>query len=301
MPINHDQLFKELLTTFFVEFLELFFPSVLDYLEPDSVSFVDKELFTDLGQGEKKIMDIVALAKSKGQKPDYSFLIHIENESGSNTNFNERLFRYFCTLFLKYSRPIYPIVVFSYDSPQRLDKSSFVLGFPDKKVLSFDYQIIQLNRLDWRDFLKQKNPVAAALMAKMRIDEGDRPKVKAECLRLLVTLKLNPAKMQLISGFVDSYLRLNGQEEAVFQSELSKIGLEEKERIMQITTSWEEKGRLEEKLAISLRLLNRKLGDLSKETTNRIKSLESSQLDSLTDDLLDFQSIDDLHNWLENS
>ena len=301
MPINHDQLFKELLTTFFVEFLELFFPSVLDYLEPDSVSFVDKELFTDLGQGEKKIMDIVALAKSKGQKPDYSFLIHIENESGSNTNFNERLFRYFCTLFLKYSRPIYPIVVFSYDSPQRLDKSSFVLGFPDKKVLSFDYQIIQLNRLDWRDFLKQKNPVAAALMAKMRIDESDRPKVKAECLRLLVTLKLNPAKMQLISGFVDSYLRLNGQEEAVFQSELSKIGLEEKERIMQITTSWEEKGRLEEKLAISLRLLNRKLGDLSKETTNRIKSLESSQLDSLTDDLLDFQSVDDLHNWLENS
>jgi hypothetical protein len=37
----------------------------------------------------------------------------------------------------------------------------------------------------------------------------DRPKVKAECLRLLVTLKLNPAKVQLISGFIDTDLKLN--------------------------------------------------------------------------------------------
>nr|WP_156114127.1 hypothetical protein [Myxosarcina sp. GI1] len=40
--ISHDQLFKELLTTFFVEFLELFFPQVLDYLDIDSISFEDK-------------------------------------------------------------------------------------------------------------------------------------------------------------------------------------------------------------------------------------------------------------------
>ena len=44
-----------------------------------------------------------------------------------------------------------------------------------------------------------------------------------------------------------------------------------------------------------------RLGNLSEETTNRIKSLESSQLDNLTDELLDFVSLDDLHNWLKNS
>ena len=263
MPINHDYLFKQLLTTFFIEFLELFFPSVLDYLDPDSLSLVDKELFTDLSRGEKKIMDIVALAESKGQQPNYSFLVHIENESSSNTHFNERLFCYFCTLFLKYGRPIYPIVVFSYDAPKRKDASDFVIEFPDRQVLKFDYQVVQLNRLDWRDFLKQKNPVAAALMAKMRIDPVDRPKVKAECLRLLVSLQLNPAKMQLISGFVDSYLCLNSNEKVIFQSELGKMNLGEKERIMQITTSWKEEGILEGKLAIALRQLNRKLGNLS--------------------------------------
>ncbi len=43
MPkINHDQLFKELLTTFFIEFIELFFPEVLEYLDINSITFVDK-------------------------------------------------------------------------------------------------------------------------------------------------------------------------------------------------------------------------------------------------------------------
>jgi hypothetical protein len=305
--INHDQLFKELLTTFFVEFLELFFPSVLEYLDTHSIKFIDKELFTDVAGGEKKIMDIVALAKF--QQQDYSFLVHIENESSSKTDFNQRLFRYFCSLFLRYNRPIYPIVVFSYDSPQRQDKSDFVIDFPDKQVLKFDYEIVQLNRLDWRDFLQQKNPVAAALMAKMKIDKRDRPTVKAQCLRLMVTLSLDPAKMQLISGFVDSYLRLNSTEEALFQSELGTMEAREQEQIMQITTSWKEEGRvegrqegrIEEKLAITLRQLNRKLGNLPEEIATRIKSLEPNQLDSLTEDLLDFLSLDDLKQWLSNS
>lgn len=141
--------------------MELFFPSVLEYLDTDSIQFVDKELFTDLVQGEKNILDIVALAKFQSQ--DYSFLVHLENESKSQTSFNRRMFRYFCSLFLKYDRPIYPIVVFSYDSPQRLDKSNFVIDFPDGQIVNFDYKIVQLNRLHWRDFLQQKNPVAAVI------------------------------------------------------------------------------------------------------------------------------------------
>ena len=304
--INHDQLFKELLTVFFVEFLELFFPAVLEYLDTETIAFLDKELFINTVQGEKKIMDIVASAKF--QQQDYSFLIHIENESKSNTDFNERLFRYFCTLFLRYNRPVYPIVVFSYDKPKRLDKSSFVIDFPDKQVLNFDYEIVQLNSLDWRNFINQKNPVAAALMAKMDINVEDRPKVKAECLRLLVTLELDPAKMELISGFVDTYLNLDEAEETIFQDELSTINIEEQEQIMEITTSWQRKGRLEglEEGKVEgqsntiLRLLNRKFGSLDVTTSERIKALSASQLDSLTEDLLDFQSVEDLNNWLDH-
>ncbi|WP_019503373.1 DUF4351 domain-containing protein [Pleurocapsa sp. PCC 7319] len=306
MPnINHDQLFKELLTTFFIEFLELFFPSVLEFLDVETISFVDKELFTNVTKGKKKIMDVVALAKF--QKQNHTFLIHIENQARNDPQYNQQMFRYYCSLFLKYDRPIYPIVIFAYDHPKRADRDDFSIDFPEGLdryfPLQFKYKVVQLNRLNWRDFLQRPNPVAAALMAKMRITPKDRPLVKAECLRLMVTLELNPAKMQLISGFVDTYLRLNQNEQQVFQSELDKMELQQQEQIMQITTSWKEEGIAEGLVQgqsnTILRLLNRKLGTLDNALASRIKSLNPDQLDNLTEDLLDFQTLDDLNQWLE--
>ncbi|MEH1962492.1 MAG: hypothetical protein V7L05_22100 [Nostoc sp.] len=55
------------------------------------------------------------------------------------------------------------------------------------------------------------------------IHREERPQVKAECLRLLTTLKLSPARMQLISGFVDMYLRLDETEKQVFQVAISTM------------------------------------------------------------------------------
>ncbi len=79
-------------------------------------------------------------------------------------------------------------------------------------------------------------------MAKMNIAEKERAKVKAECLRLLITLRLDPAKMQLISGFIDTYLNLNPVEERQFQEEISTFSQPVQEGIMQITTSWMRQG-----------------------------------------------------------
>ena len=310
MAINHDQLFKELLTTFFVEFLDLFFPTVVEYLDSDSISFVDKELFTNITSGRKKILDIVALAKFRGE--DSTFLIHVENESSSKADFNRRFFKYFCTLFLKYDAPIYPIVVFSYDSPLRIDISSFTVDFPDVRVLAFDYKVIQLNQFDWRDFVENRNPVAAALMSKMNIAQEDRPRVKLECLRLLVSLELDPARMELISGFIDTYLNFDAQEEQAFQSQLGTISLEEQQQIMQLTTSWEQRGiakgrqegrqegLFEGRISTILRLLNRKFGSLDSAITDKISALNSEQLDFLTEELLDFQSFEELERFLDN-
>ncbi|BAC89292.1 gsr1351 [Gloeobacter violaceus PCC 7421] len=47
--------------------------------------------------------------------------------------------------------------------------------FPGFTVLEFHYRVLQLNRLNWRDYMRQENPVASALMAKMRIAPGERP------------------------------------------------------------------------------------------------------------------------------
>lgn len=41
---DHDRLFKELLSTFFLEFLDLFRPEVGKYIERGSIVFLDKEV-----------------------------------------------------------------------------------------------------------------------------------------------------------------------------------------------------------------------------------------------------------------
>ena len=44
--MDHDRLFKELLTTFFLDFLEVFCPELAKYLDQGSLEFLDKEVFT---------------------------------------------------------------------------------------------------------------------------------------------------------------------------------------------------------------------------------------------------------------
>lgn len=164
--------------------------------------------------------------------------------------------------------------------------------------MEFNYQVIQLNRLNWRDFLNQNNPVASALMAKMKIDKLDRPKVKAECLRLLVTLKLDPARMQLISGFVDTYLNLNQTEELQFQSEIREFTQTEQEDMMQITTSWMRQGIEQGVEGLILRQLCRKFGVIDNRLEERIRALNVEQLEALGEALLEFRVVDDLEHWL---
>jgi len=294
--IDHDRLFKELIATFFIEFLELFFPQVIAYLEPDSLKFLDKEVFTDVTAGEQYEADLVVQVRFREQKT--FFLVHIENQSYSQADFGRRMFRYFARLFEKYALPVYPIVVFSYEAPRTPQKNIYRMEFPDKNVLEFNYGVVQLNQLNWRDFLQQENPVASALMAKMNIAPSERPRVKAECLRLLATLRLDPARMKMIGGFVDTYLKLNAAEEEIFQTEIAKFEVAKQEVVMEIVTSWELKGIQKGKLEIIMRLLNRKVGAVTPELEEGIRQLSTTQLEDLAEALLDFSNVGDLVAWL---
>lgn len=46
--MNHDQLFKELLHECFVDFLDLFLPEVLQYLDVNSIEFVEQESHSEI-------------------------------------------------------------------------------------------------------------------------------------------------------------------------------------------------------------------------------------------------------------
>jgi predicted transposase YdaD len=132
---------------------------------------------------------------------------------------------------------------------------------------------------------------------------------------LLVTLKLNPAKMQLISGFIDTYLRLNQIEEEKFAAEIGSLIPAEKEEVMQIVTSWMEQGieqgiergiqqgrqeAITKEKDLIVRQIKRKVGNIDMELETRIKSLNLEVIEVLAEAIFDLATVEDLRNWLEN-
>jgi hypothetical protein len=188
--IDHDRLFKELISTFFIEFLDLFLPQVASEIDRNSIRFLPELILTDVTSGEKKEIDLLAQVQYRQQ--DTYFLIHVEAQSYSQSTFAKRMFKYFARLHEKYDLPIYPVVIFSFDEPKRPEPENYRVTFPDLDVLEFRFAAIQLNRLSWRDYLQQQNPVAAALMVKMNIPTSERPQVKAEKLAIIDYVKARP-------------------------------------------------------------------------------------------------------------
>jgi Domain of unknown function (DUF4351) len=276
--------------------------------DPSSLEILPLEYFTDIDAGERKAMDVIIRVNLLGRpnapaSSRVSVVVNCEHQSTTKADFNRRLFFYFAQLHRKYLQPVYPIALFSFDEPYRPEKDSYQVRVPGLQVMDFNFLTIQLNRLDWREFLSQPNPVAAALMAKMEIEPADRPRVKVECLRMIANLKLDKARTFLISGFIDNYLRLNPIEEQQFQVEVDKIKLpQERETVMELTTSWMERGIVQGRelgeRSLVIKQLTRKIGNLSPELLARVNSLSIDRVEALAEDLLDFTSMSDLERWL---
>ena len=85
---------------------------------------------------------------------------------------------------------------------------------------------------------------------------------------------------------MDTYLRLNQQEEQVFQEEIDRLEVSEQESVIQIVTSWMEQGleqgleqgRQEARVAIAQRMLAEKL---PVETIARVTGLSIEQIQQL--------------------
>lgn len=254
--IDHDRLFKELISTFFEEFMLLFFPNVHESMDYNHTAFLSEELYRDILKGEKNRVDLLIETKLKGE--DGLIIVHIEPQSYDQDDFNERMFIYFSRLYEKYRKRILPIAIFSYDKIKE-EPNLFTVEFPFHQVLNFEFLKVELKKQNWRDYLKQDNPVAAALLSKMGYAKEEKVQVKLEFLRMLTRLELDPARIDLIADIFETYLRLNESEEDKLQAEIRKLNPEEEAKVMEITTSWHEKGMKEGEKKAELKIARKML------------------------------------------
>ena len=133
---------------------------------------------------------------------------------------------------------------------------------------------------------------------------------------MLAGLRLNKAKMQLILGFVDTYLRLSAEENDQYVTEVEKLAQPEKESVMELEMSWREQA-LNEGLrqgmeqgvlqgvqrmaALVTHQIEKRLGSVPATQREKIAGLNADQIERLADALLDFQTIDQLDQWLKEA
>ena len=113
---------------------------------------------------------------------------------------------------------------------------------------------------------------------------------------------------QLLTTFFVEFLELFTPEffaaidpssEQQFQVEVDTIKLpKERQDVMEITTSWMEEGIIKGERALTIRLLTKKVGNLSPELLARVSSLNLERVEVLAEDLLDFKHVGDLERWM---
>ena len=234
---KHDQMFKQLLSTFFEEFLEAFFLEAHEHINFKKIKPLSEEVYTNLLKGDSRRLDLVV--ETALEDKDVVIIVHIEPQSYKQSDFNKRMYHYFSLLYNKYQKPIVPIAVFSYDNDW--EENQFSMDLPFFKVFTFNYMTLHLKKRNWRDYIRSDNPVAAALMSQMGYNKSERVQVKKEFLRMFTRMELDPAKQRLIYGFFESYLKLTVEEEEQLMNEVNK--LPEAEKIFEIPISYEEKGK----------------------------------------------------------
>ena len=281
--------------------MDLFLPNEAALIDFSKIEFLEQEAFTDVAGGKRKAMDLVVRVGLKDGSEEY-ILVHTEFQSKREPEFAKRMYEYFCQLFLRYKKPIVPIVIFTDDVRWRKPVAdTFEIGLGQQVYMHFKYHLIKLKHLDYRQFLKLDNPLAFALMAKMNYKRSQRVRLKADFLRWILGVPINPARQSLLIDFVETYLALNRKEEVEFESLVQKPEYKEIEKMV---TTYEkrgiekgiEKGMLDAKRETLIHLLEKRFGELRKISINKIQRIRSAKrLESLILDVLDAESIEQLN------
>lgn len=112
------------------------------------------------------------------------------------------------------------------------------------------------------------------------IEESEAQKNISACTQILAGLRFD-------RNLINQLFREEIMQESVIYQDIIQRG--------------EQRGKQQEALQYTMRLLNRRIGNINSQTQQRIDALSTNQLEDLGEALLDFSSQNDLTTWLENN
>ena len=226
-------------------------------------------------------------------------ILHLEFEKlpYSDPPIPERMLNYWVRLYGKYRCKIEQVVIFL----QRIDSPLVLIDRFQEANTIHSYRIIRLWEEDSELFLADP---ALLPLAPLTCSESPRELLQEVAAR--VELIKDPTQRREIlvctavmagllhkPNLISQLFREDNMQESLFYQEILQKGVQ---RGLQQGL---QQG-LQREVSVILRLLRRRVGELSSSTEERIRALSITQLEELAEALLDFSSPDDLTDWLEN-
>ena len=295
---DFDQLFKKLLTCFFPDLLHLACPPLAAQARLETLTFVDKELFSNLRKGHRRFADLVAQLTL--QDPHKTrILTHVEVESRFKAGFSTRMWYYYLQLQLQEKLPVFPIVVFLKGGPRGIAWQKYPIKVLHFVICEFNFLALGVAHMDAEQLLGSPHPLAWALAAFAHTTRG-KAWLKLACLKRITHSNLDDVRQFLLVDAVETRLELQGEDALQFRRLLQQ---EPDPEVKTMQMTWASKieqkgrteGRQEGRQEVVKHLLGVRFGPLSESVLTHIDRLTSPErLDQLVVDILSAQSLDDL-------
>lgn len=175
--------------------------------------------------------------KSPSYRLPRYLLIHIEIESEFRHAIDERMWRYFMHLRLKYHRPVLSAGVFLTGGPPGVRWRTVVETVGPLEVCRFRFLAFGLSRSLAEDYVERPQALAPALAALMRSEVWDNVEKKLHCLRAISQADLDEARRFLLAKVVETYVELDSQQQERFTAEL---GRQANKEVRNMVITWEE-------------------------------------------------------------
>jgi len=246
VSLDHDGLHKKLLTHFFQQFLEGFFPEIardLDFSDFGPANFLTQELFPDLpGRLRLHRLDVVARVRPRGASKDAFLIVFVEAQVRRRPEFLARVFRYFALLHIRFATMVIPIVLYADTDRKPLTERwcRYSLEFAGHRFLDFRFLAVHPSSLPVREYLHSHNPAQLALASRMDLGQEEMTRIKLDLLRQLVGLTLTEAQVEHALRYIEAYLE--SEDPSALQQELALLATNEYKEAGVLIQYFEKKG-----------------------------------------------------------
>lgn len=226
---DYDNPWKNVLETYFEDFLRFFFPEVhagIDWTH--GYTFLDKELqqvVRDAKFGERRADKLVRVWLKEGGET--WILIHIEIQSQEETGFSLRMYVYHYRIFDRYGQQVVSLAVLADD---RASWQPNQFGYERWGcALNFRFPIVKLTNYHsrWDELEASDNPFATVVMAHLKTQETQHnPEERAASKRILIRrlFAKGYSRQDILNlfHFIDWLMRLPAEMEDQLWNELQQ-------------------------------------------------------------------------------